>query len=114
MRRRKANQCFQNAGRAILSHGVSNPNLRYCEGYLDDSLTGPIHHAWIEDVVTGELHEVTIPKRAVVKRKEYVAVISLTKTGYETQCLKLGWKPATCHLLDEHSFQTGMKNVFSG
>jgi len=110
IKRGKRHDCFQNAGRAILSE--SNPALRYCEGYLT---VGPVkaHHAWIENGETGELHEVTIPKTFSLRgikttrppREQYVAVVRLSKPEYVTECFKQGIQAGIGPLLDENTFE---------
>ena len=114
IKRGKRHDCFQNAGRAILSE--SNLALRYCEGYLTVGAL-KAHHAWIENVETGELHEVTIPKTFSLRgvkatrppREQYVAVVRLSKPEYVTECLKQGIQAGIAPLLDETTFELQTK-----
>lgn len=90
----------------------SNLALRYCEGYLTFGAL-KAHHAWIENVETGELHEVTIPKTFSLggvkttrpQREQYVAVIRLSKPEYVMECLKQGAQAGISALLDETTLE---------
>jgi hypothetical protein len=86
MRRGKPNQCFGNAGHIIRMQGWKKTYLRYCEGwYFGGDFW--VHHAWIEDMRDGKIHEVTVPANRLDSFRRYHAVIKLSAEDYS----EAGW-----------------------
>jgi hypothetical protein len=81
IRRGRPKQCFRNAGRTIRREWLKNPNLRYCEGFMNVGEDWT-HHAWIEDIQTGRVYEVTYPAFLSHRVEGYHAVIKLNKLDY--------------------------------
>ncbi len=92
--------CFSNAGRIIRRLGRRHPTLRYCEGFVfvDAYAREWTHHAWIQDIRTKQVYEVTDGDGRDLLPSEryadfaYQPIIRLTWDDYSEACWPAGYE----------------------